>query len=450
VLKQLWRAQGVQIVRSEKAQYMVIPDGAAFNTRSTDATPIFYSDFVNSLLHHRRPPEPQSTVPYSQNVSKDTAIYNPFDHVESWIQKEPMDNSGEEWIETETNEKETDLLSSEKPEFIWNPAILSETDQIQMMNRLMEAHHFIQETTDTSRTFYPELFDSKTKLLRQLEDQVNVLMTHWSNIRANASVILSLPPTTPTVSDDNPCQEHGKTREKINMEYERLLHQPDILVDVDDTLKPLLATYVSNKEGELQRIRSSILCGLRVWMDRFVQWVTRTRQDFYEFRIGSGKGDCKNSLRMFVHQSCRDKPLLFIWEDLISAFCHTNIPLTEQDDQSILALWVMLADIYKSWFGDLPSTFEPTIPLACSQLQHMSHTIMRKLKTELGLSGDQSLLWSHIPELLQLDTVEWGNLWSSDASKRQPILDYLRTFFQGDTYQRYLSDFVSRLSAMRL
>jgi len=506
LLKNQWKAMGVQIVRRSHAEYVVVPDGTQAIGR-IQAIPIFYSEFINMLQKYPRPPQAQPPrVTGSLRPSEDRVellvieapefdtrfIEQELEQGEPKIERlefraraKPRDQPSTPAPVSLLVEQPLELTATTAPLEIqhpWQTPTIPFDQAMQWMSEIRKPgwQNFLTEVMDDSRRFYPSTYESRVSLLR---DMVNVLFStlqYWSELRVNAEMIL-LPPERIAIDEEDPCrlpltseQQLGYLeqpnywmssawvhyREHWNEENQNILGHTDLLANLNDVAQAHLKKYFWQIETDLYLIYASMQCGMG-YLDRaFEKWARVMRSRFAQFNhtqsCASVAADQCNGLCLFKDDKCRTKPMLFALEDVVTAYCGSTklLPTSAVDQKMLLVLWNFLQRIYVAWFGQLPATFSPDFsdpsPAACKQIRYMNSVIMTTLKKELGLDAKQEVLWSDLPLILNLSEANWDRLWSRQKAEREPAIQALKQAVFSEDYQHMLRDVVASLSTARV
>ena len=383
-LKNKWKSMGVHIVSRNEANYVIVPDGTQ-NIGKIDATPIFYSDFVSLLDDFSRP----KSAPC--RMSPDKSLKSMIHFTERGVQT------------------------------------------------------LIADIFNNEQVFYYQTYYPKFELLKMELVMMKHLIQHWDELRMKITPIWSDLPRSLMIHE-HPCDlKENDTVSVKHLEgpssmwlseawdHYRKTFQPEkqnLLALVEDVIvDDFLKTYFWQIETDLRLMYASMLCALEELNSSYFQWAKNVRTNFTH-----------GSERIFQD---REKPIIFVLDELITAFCVAE-PKTKQEQESLFQIYTMVSELYRKWFGSLPKNAAPS----CSPIREMYNMITQALKTLLHATGDEDILWSELPKVLDLKNYQWDNLFSADLEARQKVVAELERTVKGEKYQK-LRDVVLQFSKIK-
>lgn len=479
-LRRRWRNQGVNVVRRERADYVVVPDGVDYPGK-LKAQSITYSEFVNLLQSHtapirsrkktqaissnevslspRRKPTPTKTsldfkphhrfIKQLLNQQRQTTKKTKKSRQQSRSQSRPRSLSTSplpaslEVRQTLHDMKQVlgQLVSADDSNPLW---YATEQNYLKMeddMKQLTEVswQKAVERAVDANAPFHVELYKETEQLLQRMALKLYYVLRYWASLRINLQTPLNLPPRV-ELSETDPCKlsqpvlravhsylpEHGPIlsawqhyRDHWNAQTQRILAEKDLWQNVPDDEYTSLSQYFWQIETDLYLMYGSLRCALSTWQDKIQQWAHQVRS-----------------------RTQQPLPFLFVMSDLVKAYCGSSemSVSTTAEKRGLLKLWDDLRVRHESWFGtgaDFSSDQKNRgIFEACSEVRRLHHDLITTLKRDLGLNSDQDVVWSQLARLADLKGISWEKLWSRDSQVRAPVLDYLKQLIYSPQYQR--------------
>jgi len=124
-----------------------------------------------------------------------------------------------------------------------------------------------------------------------------------------------------------------------------------------------------------------------------------------------------------VTKSCKSKPMLLVFDDLIKSFCGMNS--VYNDDVQFIHEY--LNEIYKMLFNNEPNFHGHS---TCEEIITMFNDIKETLKNYMGTS----LRWSQIKDFTKIPEKTWQNLWTGTNSEKQLALYEISQLKEDDLF----------------
>jgi hypothetical protein len=514
VLKNEWQSMGVQIVEPYKADYVIVPDGTT-DIGHISAIPIFYSEFVNLLASTPFRPQPVSVPKKDTTRDRNDRENKDMQHIDitdfnydKEFLEEKLRKSSKKNEERRPGMPRSvpilpkKLISTTKPvvtqfvpQFVpsfepvttlpstaLRPRIIlsvNESTSMEVMNQFLKPSYqnFITEIYDDRKDFYFEMYTTRYKLLQQFINSMYQLLRYWAEIRINVESLLMLDDRI-EIDDASPCQLPESTMKKLNYlthptqwmsecwvhyrnhfntEKQNIVSHYDLLSELPKQKYSEFQTYFWEIETDLYLMFVSLQCAKIMLNNRFSKWARTVRDRFEKFQLTKSCSDFEssecNGMCLFRNGQCVERPLIFVLDELVAAYCGSSdiLPISLPDQKMLLVLLDLYYDLYKKWFGQtlpesLSADFENPFSRACEHILILHNIIMGVLKRELGFSDKESIMWSAIPEILDVSLEDWNKLWSSDEHERQVVIQHLNRAIQSDSYKRFIKDLVISLS----
>jgi len=427
-----WKSMGINIVPKNQAEYVIVPDGTR-NFGSISAQPIYYSDFVNLLQEHPRPKYPHVTVKpeKTEKNHKDIELQNNLEFV-----KEDVGNQ-KNVVMIDFRKIQNEPIPQVPTPTVHNPQQFRYSLDLQSYLALMK--YFAQEKTQNfvtdifSKKFYYQVYDQKAQLLKKNIDSMHQLLRVWAELRINLEIAVGELPSRININDEKPCEldtdklEYLKSVTPISecwVHYrthfdeltQKILSDPETLKNIAQDRYPDIIQYFWEIESDLIVMYLSLLCAKYELKAMYLKWAKQVREKFEEKKY-------------------EEIPMIFVLEEWVTAFC-----VVENNSPEKKKLEENLKHLYEGWFHKRPPSLVETHDKACQQIRDMYGTIIATLKYELGLQDAELILWSEIPGLLNLNAVQWNDLFSKDPEKRKPVLQYLAKTIKSSDYRQKVVD----------
>jgi hypothetical protein len=114
-----------------------------------------------------------------------------------------------------------------------------------------------------------------------------------------------------------------------------------------------------------------------------------------------------------------------VMEEIVLAYCHSTA-----DPDIVASLSIRFLKAYQFWIG--ASTL-PVFANPCLRLRFLWESVRDHVKKIIGISADQ-ILWSEIPELLNISNSEWQDLMKAGGPGRNKILQRLHNVILSSEY----------------
>jgi len=449
-----WKNRGLNIVPKNQAEYVIVPDGTK-NIGNISATPIFYSDFVSLLDQYpSRSLRTLTTDPIPKHdklkiSTRDSELENNLEFVKEELGKQ------KQVVVIDLKKIESEPIPSAKH----GKPLQSKQFQysLDFQSYLALLKYFVQEkiqnfvTDILSKKFYYQLYEEKSKILKKNIDSLHQLLRVWSELRINLEISLGDIPARININDEKPCELDTEKldylqsttplsecwihfRKNFNETTQQILSDSEALNNIAQERYPELIQYFWMIESDLILMYLCLLCAKYQLKSSYLQWAKNVREDYAEFQ--EKKCAAENKLMCLMQDGkYLEKPIIFVLEELVTAFCvvDNHSPEKKKLEQN-------LRHLYESWFHKGPEQGE-----SCEQIRDMYGTIIATLKHELGLRDLELIVWSEIPGLLNINQVQWNDLFSKDPEKRKPVLQYLAKTIKSSDYRQKVVDILGAL-----
>ena len=445
-VKDKWKYMGVHIVSPEKADFIIIPDGSKDRGKRGNLVPIIsYSEFEELLIKTPKPTQTVPTPPAAPPLSTAEFRRPKFE-----FKVKPRT----ELLEVKYMKPKVKFERSPRVENMEAARIMWHIPSLNVQTVQMYAAKLKTISSSSNDKFYPTLYMTKLSTYQQITSILVYLLQFWEELRVNLELVfVDKLPTKLSINVDNPCELYEETATNIQSfisqpylkncwsvfsqkwsdEYLTVLSHPNILnaEQID------LADYFWKIESCLLIQLSSIHCKIKEHSDKFKTWILDTRSIY--FRKLNGENVCESkkckSTFCMLHEhgsdTCLEKPILFILEELVLAFCDasTIVPLSEIDFQSVRILSGRLQTLYNKWFGLTQFTNANDIQI----IQYIYQTMVETLKKELGY--DKDVMWSELPQFLS--TEQFDDDWSPQQENGSAAL---KAALFSEKYQNLIRD----------
>ena len=446
-VKDKWKYMGVHIVSPEKADFIIIPDGSKDGGKRGNLVPIIsYSEFEELLI---KTPKPTQIVPTL--AAAPLLPTTEFRRPKFEFKVKPHI----ELLEVKYIKPTVKVKESPKVESVETARIMWHTPSLNVQTVQMYAEKLKKISNNNINTkFYPTLYMAKLSTYQQITSVLVYLLQFWEELRVNLELVfVDKLLKKISINVDNPCELYEETAtdiksfisepylrncwsafsQKWSDEYLTVLSHPSTL----NTEQIDLADYFWKIESCLLIQLSSIHCKINEHSDKFGTWILDTRSLYSRKLSGENVCEskkCKSTFCMLHEHSsdtCLEKPILFILEELVLAFCDasTIVPLSEIDVQSIHILSERLQTLYNKWFGLTNFTNANDIQI----IQYIYQTMAETLKKELGY--DKDVMWSELPQFLS--TEQFHDDWSPQQKDGSAAL---KAALFSEKYQNLIRD----------
>lgn len=288
-------------------------------------------------------------------------------------------------------------------------------------------------------------YELQESVLQQYFRLMKELLDLTAEVRAN--IVLAwgdLPP--PFIPQQSPTNQapwidvehwlksaHQDLVQQFDPEKWQLLHQPQLLADLDAKEREQLTPFFLHVETDLAFLYFGVDQALRRMKLTFTQQIQQIREQYGLLLEGKLPTDtCGPPLFVSVENTCQAVPFLFQMESLLVAFCRTDtIPLKPVDQKSLHQLHRLFNTLYKQWFPHDPL---PTTGTLCNDIQTLYVHIITQVKRDVHVPPEQVIFWADLPQLYRIESIHWDDLWSQLPEKRQPIQKVLEEMLQGTPY----------------
>ena len=169
--------------------------------------------------------------------------------------------------------------------------------------------------------------------------------------------------------------------------------------------------YFTKMQNLILLMELSLHCKNIELKNNFDKWALEYRQRFQKCDSLSPE-HCSHCCYLDdATKSCKSKPWLLVFDDLIKSFCGMNS--VYNDDVQLIH--EVLYKIYKMWFDNEPN-FQGRS--ACEEIITMFNDIKATLQNYIGTS----LRWSQIKDFTKISEKSWQNLWNGTNSEKQLAL----------------------------
>lgn len=471
LLKNEWKALGLHIVPPAQADYIILPDGSDDKGQSGRfATPIHYSDFLELLSRTTRPTahlsRAASRLP-SQSSRKETDRNNTHEHRIVRHDLRHLERRLKELSDSpDRHRTSTRLPARLQPPELPQPsqpprdapqryAFVSPTVDFAVVRRTVEKlqtlpnlQAFVTAAVQHSARLYPTLYTTKQHSLDELRRLVLVVLTFWQELRVNLEVIMAadlpdridlnalplcdVPTQLELPYDLTSCWTHFF--QVWSVDNALLLTREDLIANVAD--RKTAAQYFWTIETNLYINYASIQCAQRNLELQFIDWVQTTRERFRTTpRCQPNEKDrCNGQFCVFYDEKCHEKPILFVLQELVIAFCGSTalLPITAADYETVNRLHQVVLELYQKWYGRAPAG-SPSQTGVCDQVATMVNIMLATIQEEMAVDSVQDLFWSDLPDLMTPETLLQD--WNDPASTQT-----LRSTVFSDAYVRRVQE----------
>ena len=495
-IKQMYRALGVNIVSTKNAKYVVYPDGTT-DFGKNNGRPILFSEF-DAIVHNTRTPNPVHMTPHNthHNTHHNTRTPNPVPRtvqdaidsriVDSLYDPDFIDESLSVPIVSKRN---TEFLKDKYSPHEWVVPVLEWHEAVRTIEKLQkpELEQFIHKIFNNP--FNSQSFPTIINILEDLRTEFHMITRYWKELRKNVEAIFSLDDPVKLRSDScilfgedtllsledierlNFIEFHPSTnwiistlnalRQMYNPEKQHFFHKPEefkLLKSSDiqefdfsqssHFTKEDVTNYFWKIEQLLRLGKKGISCSMLHMNIKAVEWAKDIQLQFMtggrcESRSTSCSGIC-----FWNGKACKSKPMLFVLEDVVSAYCRIPISHTDlqKNTKGLIMLFEIISNLYNIWYDERVNlNRKPTWKQLSGVIINMFDHIMKDIHDDLSLGPLQDVMWSEIPTLLGVEEHDWNDLFSKNARKREVVIKDLKRVIYSEPYKNMVRDIVSQL-----
>lgn len=462
LLKNEWKSMGLRLVAPPDADYIILPDGSNDKGQGGRyATAIHYSDFIELLSRSRRPVV-QSASASSRLVvrsratdeASDTSEHRILRHNVTLLERRlkelsdrptqqgtyrslPPDHENDDIEEHKAADLPTadpllERVAAADPDVLGYTFVAPTVDiavvrqAVTKLQSVKNLQPFVTAAIERTAPMYATLYTTKQKSLEELRRLTLVVLTFWQELRVNLEVLLAdlLPPrldlnalplcdvpaTLQLPYDLTSCWTHFF--QVWSAENTLLFTREDLIGGLADPQHA--AQYFWTIETNLYLNFASIQCAQRNLELQFIEWVQTTRERFRTTpRCQPDQaGQCPGQFCVFYDERCHEKPILFVLEELVIAFCGSTdlLPITQADYATVNRLHAIVSDLYRKWYRHPHRTKDPQVGV-CEDLLVMVNIMMATLREELQVDSVKDLLWSDVAQLMHPETLlrDWND-----------------------------------------
>lgn len=406
-LKNRWRRQGVDIVnRVEEADLVVVPDGTPLPAHSSRY--VSYSEFVARL---DRPQIEEKKQKEAKEKASRPEADDEFQDILDFVHRElgrlpPTHRSPRPDLST--------FLNPQLPTLI---------------------------DTVLRRPFHYQTYETKSRVLSELSDRLWETVRYYGSLRSSLAAVLPVPALATAVDPEAPCAPVGDDMREAWRHF-RDYWSPEKQQEVEGlTGDASTVDWLLSIETDLHRMLAGTLCAKLRLAEQHTTWLENTRGHFERYLSqGCSPHSCDRTMCVFQVGRCREKPLLWVMEELTVALCGGPANLLEKFAK-------MVKGLYKKWFGSLPASLSGQV--TCDKVRTMSQKLLEELRSALGTPSQELILWSELPELLDVSAVDWDALFSRDQpGQRDEAVQRLKSVTTGQAYLSRLRDLVLAWQAL--
>lgn len=393
------RSRGVQVVHSRRADVAVVPDGVRPHelgrqvqvdqvwTESQmwawleDHTPVKRPESVEDRTLDVRlgkvRPVPTSTMP--------GRVVPNFAYVDEVLHSSPEENPPDDVVIAPPIRRQ---LASQ---FLATPTAEDLEQRFRQLSQL-KLPAFLDSLKTSVKSY--RLLEEQTQALRVVYQLILPLVNAWSSVRHNLHQVLEeLPPAILVTGEDIPLKTWKRVswvrpdmwvtdtwnhlvrlfREHPHVVFDLTQLEPAIYLNMSTDAQRNLSTRFFQLETNTTLLYQAVRQAIREHQVQVHQWVRTMRRDFAQLGCQLTKPTCQ-----LYH-----KPLLFYLEDVVYAFCRSDVPLTAAVDKSArLRLFRSLSQLYALRHGgtEIRQSSETTY---CQAITDMFEDLMAEAPREL-------------------------------------------------------------------
>jgi hypothetical protein len=448
---------GLNVINDRRtAKYVVIPDGA--HPGKIDAAPINYSDILFILQNYKdvggRDLHSENTEPSTFSTMQVSPEID--------VKKIEMEIDSQERIDAYSSQRIGGTEDEERniqktPEiYKYSPpirterrfAILSSSSPLvqkylgQLTSPLLG--EFIDNVVQETMSHYvSDIYTSYWKTLEVMDKNFVGILKYMADVRSNILIVSELNPLpdfssvqeTCSVDKDIPGLEgmaHGKKwvldvwsrfrkfyRSGIPLEFQ----DPEAFSQLSPDKQRQITGYFQVLEIYVNLMRISVLCAQKSLTKMYIEWEQNFRKS-YEEGCGTYQGSSCETNCFWTGKTCEEKPFLSVVEDVLKVYCNDRSTDTESKRRVVDMVDKDLMRIFQGWFGSFPDNVKHTN--VCNRVAFLYGSIRRNVEDSLG--GDhKQLVWSKIPEILDIPKDEWNLFWRGGLQDKDQFLKVLET-----------------------
>lgn len=465
VLKNEWKAMGLRLVPPKDAEYIILPDGSNDKGQGGRyATAIHYSDFIELLSRSQRPlvgSSPTSRLVVRSRTTEapdDTPEHRILRHNVTQLERRlkalsdrptqrgtyralparpppPDDDDADvtaEPLAAPAADPVLERVATTDPEVLGYTFVEPTVDfavvrqAVTKLQSVKNLQAFITAAIERTAPVYATLYTTKQKSLEELRRLTLVVLTYWQELRVNLEVLMAdalsprldinalplcdVPAALRLPYDLTSCWTHFF--QVWSADNALLFTREDLVGGLADLSRA--AEYFWTLETNLYLNFASIQCAQRNLELQFIEWVQTTRERFRTTPRcqPDAAGQCPGQFCVFYDERCQEKPVLFVLQELVIAFCGSTdlLPITPDDYATVNRLHQVISDLYRRWYQH-PHRAKAAQVGVCEDILVMVNIMMATLQEEMQVDSVQDLLWSDVARLMHPETLlrDWND-----------------------------------------
>jgi hypothetical protein len=446
---------GLNVINDRRtAKYVVIPDGAL--PGKIDADPINYSDIVFILQNYKHVGGGDL---HSENTEIPVSTVQEIDvkKIEMEIDsQERMDAYSRQRIAGKEDEENKQNIRKPPESYKDSLPILTERRFARLSSSSPLVQKYLGQLTsgvlgdfidsvvqETVSHYVSDIYTSYWTTLEVMDKNLVGILKYMADVRSNILIVSELDPLPDFSSVQETCRvdrdipglegmADGKKwvldvwsrfrtfyRSGIPLEFQ----DPEAFSRLSSDQQRQITGYFQVLEIYVNLMRISVLCAQKSLTKMYIEWEKNFRKS-YEEGCGTYQGSSCEANCFWTGKTCEEKPFLSVVEDVLKVYCNDRSADTDSKRRVVDMADKDLTRIFQSLLGSLPDNVKHTN--VCNRVAFLYRSIRRNVEDSMG-EDHKKLVWSRIPEILEIPKDEWNLFWRGGLQDKDQFLKLLET-----------------------